>query len=112
MTFLMIMLWLIGLSVVMFGVGWLMFRVADWMERGRAGVPLTAERGEEVGRRVGLTFAVIVFIALVTWYEVLSQVVGAALISVLAFMLCYAPIAGSAKGRAQRLKRQREEHHG
>ena len=108
MTGLTIFLWMIGLSVAIFVIGSLMFRAADWRERQRAGVPLTAERGEEVGRRVGLTLAVIVFIVAVAWLDVLGQLFAAAVIAGLAFMFCYAPIAGSAKGRAERLKRQQE----
>ena len=107
MTGLTIFLWLTGLSVAIFAIGSLMFRVADWIERERQGVPLTAERGDHVGRRVGLTLAVIVFIVAVAWFDVLGQVFAAAVIAGLAFMFCYAPIAGSAKGRAERLKRQR-----
>jgi hypothetical protein len=103
-TFLVIMLGIIVASAAIFGAGSLMFAMADRRERQRFGVPLTPARGEQVGRRVGATFAVIVFISSVVWFEVGGQVFASAIVAGLAYQFCYAPIAGSAKGRAERLK--------
>jgi hypothetical protein len=94
--------WLMLGSAALFFVGWSLFAVADALERSRFGVPLSAERGEQVGNRVGGALAAIVFFVVVLWFEVGSQVFTAVVAAGLAYMFCYAPIAGSAKGRAGR----------
>jgi hypothetical protein len=104
-----LLLWIIGITVAGFLAGQGIFMVADWRERSRFGVRLTAERGQQVGNRVGLGVAVVVFLGGVLWLEVGSQVFTAALVAGFAYMFCYAPIAGSAKGRASRVKAERDE---
>src|SRR5262245_65995995 len=98
-------LWIAGISVVVVLVQLGLIRTADWIERQRTGAPLTAARGEQVGYRVGGTFGGIVFVVMVLWLGVGSQVFTAAVVGGLAFMFFYAPIAGSARGRAMRKKK-------
>jgi hypothetical protein len=102
-----LMLFLAMIGIALVGQG--LFIVADWRERRVRGASLSAERGEQIGRYVGAAFGVLVFIVVILWLEVGSQVFTAALVAAFAYMFCYAPIAGSAKGRASRVKAEREE---
>jgi hypothetical protein len=105
MTLVEIFLWITGISVVVVLVQLGLIRTADGIERQRTGAPLTAARGEQVGTRVGTAFGGIVFVVMVLWLGVGPQVLTAAVVGGLAFMFCYAPIAGSARGRAKREKK-------
>lgn len=108
-------LWRVGVMSAVFLaallVGQGLFLAADWRERRRTGAPLTPERGERVGVRVGAVFGVLVFVVMIFWAGVAWKVLSAAAVAVSVYLGCHAGIAGGVKARAAREK-MREQRRG
>ena len=102
------LLWRVGMPAAMFLaailVGHGLFLAADWRERRRTGAPLTPERAERVGVRMGAACGVVVFVVMIFWAGVGWKALSAAGVAVLAYLFCHAGIAGGVKARAAREK--------